>query len=426
MRNFAISRLKWQVYLPVALSLVLGLWGIDRVGFGGDEQQTAYALDYLPWRLWEAPLLPYYGVMWVWSFGSNLVTDFWLRLASVVAMAGAVGFTAATVDRLSNRRAALFAGVSLALSPLINQYAHEVRVYALAALLAAAATWLLIRAATGSDRRWWWAYAATLALLGVIAPFAYAVVPAHFIVIWTDAERRNARRPWLLAVLSNVPIVIAAAVMSKVFGSMHAWLAPPSMADFFLDLPTIALLTTYGFVLIALSLLTKPGARWAFGVFAGMASLWVLSQGPSSFWLERSFTPIAPLLAIAASFTVARLTPIRLVASMLVLVLASWSFLVDMRQPGSRGLDPRMLASIIDENAKPGDTINTAINDWLAWGVRRYSSDPNQFRFDQSGERIWVLDSRVQCKRLNEFLLPPDGKLVLCESLGPGWNQALG
>jgi hypothetical protein len=80
---------------------------------------------------------------------------------------------------------------------------------------------------------------------------------------------------------------------------------------------------------------------------------------------------------------------------------------------------------MVDDRAQPGDVINTAINDWFAWGVARYSPRANEYKYAPSSSgRAWVLDKDVPCTRLEEYQVPGgDSLLVLCASLPAGWEN---
>lgn len=417
--------LPWHVVVPVVLSLSLGLWGIDSLGLWDDEQQTALAIPQLLWRTWEAPLLPYYAAMWVWTLGGHLMSDLWLRLPSVIAMAGAVAFTSSASQRVGSRRAAMLAGSSLALMPSIARYAQEVRVYAFATLLAAGATWALVNGATDRRVRWWVLYAALLTGIGVMAPFAFAIVPAHAVVMASHPRWRRSVRPWLLACAATVPVLLVGAYLAYRFGSMHAWLDKPSVWAYFTDVPGIALTPAYGAALLALGVMTRRGLIWLASLLIGMGALWIVSQGPAVFWLQRSFLPLAPLLAIAAGFAAARLSRIQFLALAALLAILAAPSLIDERQPGARGLDAPTFAAIIDREGEVGDTINTAVNSWLSWGVQRYSMRADSYRYAPSSSgRAWVLDSGVSCERLAQFDVPPRGTLVLCASLPADWEKS--
>lgn len=420
------QRLPTYALGPAVLCLAIGLWGIDEVGLWDDERHTLFAIPQILWRLWEAPLIPYYASMWIWTGGGAVSSDAWLRFSSVLAMTGAVFLTSVTAKRLGGRRVGLLAGLTLALMPSATRYAQEARVYAFATLLAALATWLVVRGAQGGGRRWWVAYALTLVTIGVLAPFAYAIVPAHGFLILQKSEWRPHLRAWAAAGLTNIPILIIAALLSARFGpNLRDWLAKPTLTDLVTDIPDIAGSLAVGVVLVALSIATRTGTRWLVATAIGMAALWLVSIGPASFWLTRSFLPLAPVLAVAASFIAVRLSLPRFLTLTALLGLLVWPSLQADRQPGSRGLDPRQLAGLVDSRAEAGDVVNTAISDWLAWGVSRYSSQPDVYQYAPSSTgRAWVLDKDVPCVRLEEYTVPGgDSLLVLCQRLPEGWEN---
>jgi mannosyltransferase len=423
-QKWDLARLPWHIFIPVGLCLAIGVWGIDSAALWTDERETLFASSYPPAHMWEAPLVPYYFVMFAWTLTGDIASDAWLRLSSVVAMAVAVGFTTITATRVGSRRVALTAGLVMVLMPGVARYAQEARVYALATLLVALATYLLVIATQRTEKRWWVAYAVSLALVGVFAPFAYAVIPAHGVLLITDRTRRPPWRPWLIACAANLPVLAGVTYLAAHYGSMHDWLPAPGFSDLPTSVPLIALDVTYGFVLVAWALLSRHGCQWLAATAAGVLALWLLSLGPTSFWTQRSLVPLAPLLAVAAAFALGKLAWPQLVAAMTLLAVISWPFLVDQRQPGARGLDGKAMAEVIAANGRPGDVINTAINDWLSWSVQHYLPGDNRFTYAPSSTgRAWVLDSGVPCERLAEYQIPPEGVLVLCASLPDGWQD---
>lgn len=419
-----LADLPWEIVGPLLLSLALGLWGLTSAGLWIDERDTLLAADYPLWRLWELPLLPFYGVMWAWTLGGSIDSDFWLRLPSVIAMALAVGITALAARRLAGRRGALIAGVAMALAPSVSRYSQEARVYAFATLLTAAATWLLLVAFDKRQRRWWVGYGIALISIGIMAPFALSIVVGHTLIALSSKGHRQSIRSWIFSCAAVVPVVILDLYLFSRFGFMHQWAAPPVPLDLVNGLFFMVGSMAFAAALIAWSLLNRQGSWWLAASAAAVASVWLISIGPSSFWQERSLVPLVPLLAVAGAVSLARFGWPAAGIGILLLAVISLPILDGQRQPGARGLDPQAIARIIDENGQPGDVINTAINNWLSWGIEHYLPGDPRFSFAESAPgRAWVLDDAVPCVRLAEYQVPPEGLLVLCESLPVGWED---
>lgn len=416
----------WHVIVPSALTVVMGVWGLESTTLWFDEQMTLFASSWPLYHLWEAPLVPYYFLMYAWTFTGDFAPDWWLRLSSVVTMSLAVGFTAAASRRLVGRRAALGAGITLALMPGVTRYAQEARVYALAVMLVAFSTWILLRVVARPTRRLWLVYALSLASIGIFAPFAYAVVPAHAVVVWLDPRFRPYRRSWILASATNIPLLVALIVLVERYSEMHNWVPAPTTLDLLTSLPQIAMSTAVGVVVLLVALTNRDGVRWVIAAAAGMFSLWLISFGPSSFWIDRSFIALAPILAIAVGFGYERMRSwLMVLVIVLILGFALPSYLAD-REPDARGLNAHRITEIIDQHGKSGDVVSTAINYGLSWTVQHYMPGDERFSFaPYSDGRIWVADTRVECERLGEFPISDQWSLVLCASLPEGWETTL-
>jgi mannosyltransferase len=429
---------RWALLsLPTLASVVLGIWGLDSVALWNDEIFTARAigngLTGIYWQLWEAPLVPYYLLEWLWTGGGAIGGDFWLRASSVLCMAIAVALTTRIGLLLGGTRVALAAGLLLVATPSVDRYAQEARGYALATALVALATALLVQLAERAPSRLLWvSYSACLLAMGVVAPYALVVVPSHLVLLVSDRRWRPTLRGWWKSLLPLVLVVAVGAVAVARFSGLHEWAPPPSATQ----LPASLLwvfqgdwggvrAALFGAVLVVLAVVSRTGIRWVAGAVTGVVSVFLVSLGPMSWWIPRTVVPLSVLMAVGAALAFARMRGWLMAGILVAIAILVVPAFAESRQPGARGLDVHAAVRVIDANGRPGDVVNTAVNDLLSWGVQRYSNRPGDFTYapDASG-RAWVLDDGVVCSRVGEWSVPPDGTLVLCSPLPAGWEDA--
>lgn len=195
--------------VPLVAALAIGLAGVWRPGLWEDEAVTWSAATRPVDQLMELVqrkdlvLLPYYLFVHYWAEVST--SEWWLRLPSVLAAAGAVGLTAALGRRVYSARAGLLAGLVLAIVPTFSRYAQEARPYALVMLLAVLSSWLLLVALDTGGAGRWALYSLSLVALGLAHLLALLLVLAHGAEVITRTSRSNAPGalgPWLAATLA--------------------------------------------------------------------------------------------------------------------------------------------------------------------------------------------------------------------------------
>jgi mannosyltransferase len=229
----------WAWFLPPALMLALGLWGISGASYWRDEAATMTAVqrpfgDLL--RMMghvDAVHGVYYMIMWavVRLGGTGEVVT---RLPSVLAMAGAAAAVAALGRRLVSPGAGLAAGLLFAVLPQVSLYAQDAREYAFITALAATGSYLLVRAMTtaGPRRGWMAGYAVCLGVMGLLNVFSLLLVGAHAITValaWRRAGRSLAVA-WLGGAAGA--FVIASPVLALGFAQRGTlgWLTTPQLA----------------------------------------------------------------------------------------------------------------------------------------------------------------------------------------------------
>lgn len=156
------KRIPWFVIAPVVVSFTLGIWGIQSTTLWFDEVMTLFAASWPLYHMWEAPLVPYYFLMYGWTLTGDFTPDWWLRLSSVVFTAVSVGVTAKAASLLGDKRMGFVAGTVLALMPGVTRYAQEARVYSFAMLLVAISTLIFIYASKSRRKGPWIMYSLSL------------------------------------------------------------------------------------------------------------------------------------------------------------------------------------------------------------------------------------------------------------------------
>ena len=154
----------------------------------------------------------YYAVAWVWArvFGYS---EFALRSLSAVAGILTVGVVYAICRRLTGRRAAVIAGLLVALSPLLIWYSQEARSYALAALFATSSLLCFVALLDSPKRGWLAAWTITSAL----------GLATHYFVVFVVAPELV----WLLWRRRHQAVLIACAIV----GVVGAALVPLALAQ---------------------------------------------------------------------------------------------------------------------------------------------------------------------------------------------------
>jgi mannosyltransferase len=236
-------------YAPVgvaaAVMAVLGIWGLARdSSMGNDEVATRWAallsLRDLAHLLNTVDAVHglYYLIMHVWvAVGSSPAV---LRIPSVIAMVAAVALTAILARRLTGSGwAALFAGLIMALTPVITYYAQTARSYAMVVTCVLAATLALLHAldaeVTGASgpvvARRWVLYGALVTLGGYLNELSLLVLAAHGVTVLLARYGRRVLPHWIAAAVTGAVLVLPLVIISiRENGAVH-WITRPGLAD---------------------------------------------------------------------------------------------------------------------------------------------------------------------------------------------------
>ncbi|WP_376697881.1 glycosyltransferase family 39 protein [Streptomyces eurocidicus] len=223
------------VVTPVAVMLVLGLWGLDRGTMWRDESATfQIARRSLP-EIWHAlgTVDAVHGLYYLLMHAVLAVRDdeIALRLPSVAASAATVALVAALGCRLARPRVGLWAGLLYATTPFVSHYAQEARSYAMVAAGAALATWLLVRAVERGSPGRWAGYGAVVAGTALLHEFAILLAAAHAVTLLVSRVPWRTWRAWACAVAGCCLALLPLAVVSRAQSAQVSWIRTPGRRE---------------------------------------------------------------------------------------------------------------------------------------------------------------------------------------------------
>ena len=233
------------VIIAAATMAVLGLWGLARdSSMGNDEVATRWAA-LLPLRQ-LAHLLNtvdavhgfYYLLMHAWVVvGSSPAV---LRIPSVLAMIVAVALTVILAQRLTGSGwSGLFAGLVMALTPVITFYTQTARSYAMVVACVVASTLALLSAlkaeaagATGARAaRRWALYAALVIIGGYLNEMSLLVLAAHAVTVLLARYGLRVLGHWAAAAATAAVLVLPLVVISNREQGAVQWITRPGLTD---------------------------------------------------------------------------------------------------------------------------------------------------------------------------------------------------
>jgi uncharacterized protein (DUF2141 family) len=323
------------------------------------------------------------GVMAI--FGNSVWA---LRLPSVLGAIGLVSLGAGPVRRLlRNRTALIYAGVVL-FTPVVLIYAHEARMYSLAAFCVTASVLYGYLAVKTNRRSDWVVFG--LASLAAAYLHYYGLMAAFFmhvlIFLWLLFKKREYLRsylltgaavtvgylPWLVFFYRQVTMVNKGFWIGAVTwqGILNAMLQPFAYKDAFPpSVPAMAIVLVFSAILIVVGLVIaklKAGDEWAFGLFAlavllcSFISPILISLVSNPIFLARYITVLDGLFLLLLSLGISLLPRKWLqVAAFGLFALANVS---TMRDVYTQYFNPPMnqAADYLKNEIRPGDPIVTS------------------------------------------------------------------
>jgi hypothetical protein len=141
-----------------------------------------------------------------------------------------------------------------------------------------------------------------------------------------------------------------------------------------------------------------------------------------NWWTARAFIPLAAILCVGAGLALARTDWARVLVVTGILAVISLPAHREVREPDSRGIDPRELAAILERHGEAGDTLLVARPDDpadpLGWAARRYLGQDARFRTSAApgSQRWWTIEAEPECAPIRSWTLRGGGTLTLCGS----------
>ncbi|TJZ52215.1 hypothetical protein FCH28_19905 [Streptomyces piniterrae] len=369
--------------------LLLGAWGIRRQGaVWRDEAVTLDMAHRALADLWPTLMHVdvvhglYYALMHCWfvvydASPCGVLGDvIGLRLPSVAAMTAAAAGIALLGQRLAGRRAGLFAGVTFALIPVVQQYAQEGRSYAMVCALVVWSTYLLVVAAARPRRKLWAGYTALMLSACLLHEFAALALPAHGAAVILARLPRPVRRSWALASVGVLAGLAPLAVFSTRQSAQIGWLMWPDP----IQLLTFAVLAVLGVVCARVPVLphalsageappSGPIGLRALGVpllLLPTLLLFLLSYAEPAYVDRYVLYYVAGFALLAGAALGRLLRPVgergqtrgrrlRRTAALVLVVAALLPVNVHLRSPDSRVDDATAVAQAVGEVAEAGD-----------------------------------------------------------------------
>ena len=429
------SRVPWAA--PALLTLALGFYQIGRPELWRDELASwSFAIRPVPGliataRSTGATQLAYYLMLhfWIAAFGDSADA---MRSLTVLAMTGAAVCVTLVGRKLAGPRAGLASGVLFALVPSVSRFAQEVRFYALEVLVATLATLLLLRALERPSWRRWLAYSACLAFLGYIDLVALCVIAGHAAgaaLRWR--QDRDRRQLWFIPAAAAG---LAACVPLAVIGWGQAqdqvgWIPRPGLdlSSFSFFARNLFYSTSVAAALIVLAVLAWAVARReaAFATAIAVvpvAVVWLVSQGPHSYFFPRYLLLTVGAWAILAGICLSRLDVRIAVAALLVIAVLGAGDQQVIRSAGAHSwpsypvgsggsyLDYAGAAAVIARQARAGDgivyqfkgkarpmLIGTGVEYYLGRDLRPGVPLPRELFIQETAEQAGTLYA-VECR----------------------------
>ena len=334
---------------PTLLTLLFGCYQIGRPELWADELWSwSFAADPVhelvvsasrsnPAELGYDLALHY----WMAAFGDSVVA---MRMLPVLAMAGAAACVTLAGRRLAGARAGLLAGLVFALVPSVSRFAQEVRFYAPAVLAVALATLLLLRALDEPSVGRWAAYGGCLAVIGYLDVVALSLVVGHAagaaLRWWQDRDARLLGFAAAAAAGLAACVPLVALSLTKA-GMQVFWIPRPGLDAYAFGSFARILFFSTSVAAAVIILGVLAWSAWRAAAFATavavlpVATVWLLSQGPHSYFVGRYLLFTVGAWAILAGIALSRLDG-RL-AAVAVLVIAAFGAGDQqvIRQPGA-------------------------------------------------------------------------------------------
>lgn len=423
-----------HVISAAALTLLAVGRGVTALPLSHDEYYTLYVMERgLGSQIGDLPLLPFYTLEWIATFGGSWTSDLGLRALSLVAVVSVAISVAATAFRLGGRVSGYVAGGLVAFTAAFQQYGQTARPYAVGAALTALSTYLLVRAMASPRRKIWFiSYFVALLTAGVVMPQSLAVLVAQGAYVIAAGRRREVLIPWLVTLgVLLVPIAGGLLLLRYgPYGAMHAWLPSPpldQLASIFLRVSDATVVPTgataaFGFGMVVVGLMSSKGRVFVFGAALAAGVIWLVSTQGTSFWLGGSFLSLLAFVTLAAGLTLGEVSWRSRTAVLVAFVMVALPAYTSVRLPRVGEADTRAVAEIIEANKHRSSTVFGSSSDAysIARAYERYGNQSVQLIETRSpATTFWSLYENDRCTPVMSWPVGGDIDLKLCL----GWTE---
>lgn len=359
----------WAALLTLAVTAFRGgtpqLWRDELASWNAASRDTGELLEMLGHV--DAVSGLYYLLLhgWVALFGDSAAM---LRLPSALAMAATAALVVLTARALFDRRTAVFAGLLFALLPVVTRYGTEARSYAFVVLAVSAATWLLLRALRRPGPARWAAYAVAVAAAGLLHMVALLFLLPHALIValrwWGDRRGRTALSFAVAAAAGLLPVIPLVLLGRAQVGRQISWIKTPRMRDIagLWDNLFASPLVSLGIAALALLPLAwsrgrRPAVELLLLGAAPIAAVYLVSQGSTSYFIDRYVLFTVPAWVLLAAAGLAALKPRAAgTAGLAALILLGVPDQRHLRtEQAKETSDGRAAAGIIAQGYRPGD-----------------------------------------------------------------------
>lgn len=359
----------WAALLTLAVTAFRGgtpqLWRDELASWNAASRSTGELLAMLGHV--DAVSGLYYLLLhgWVSVFGDSAAM---LRLPSALAMAGSAALVVLTARALFDRRTAVFAGLLFALLPVVTRYGTEARSYAFVVLAVSAATWLLLRALERPRPGRWAGYAVAVAAAGLLHMVALLFLLPHAMVValrwWRDRRGRTLLSFVLAAAAGLLPVIPLVLLGRQQVGRQISWIKTPRLRDIaglwdnLFASPLVALgIAALALLPLAWSRGRRPAVELMLLGAVPIVAVYVVSQGSTSYFIDRYVLFTVPAWAVLAAAGLAALKPRAAgAAGLAALVLLGVPDQRHLRtEQAKETSDGRAAARVIAQGYRPGD-----------------------------------------------------------------------
>ena len=328
------TRSRWAAvarWLPVvivaAVMAALGVWGLARQGaMGNDEVASRWAAMLSLGQLFhllshlDAVHGLYYLLLHCWiAVGS---TPEIIRIPSVIFMTAAAGLLVILARRLTGSAwAGLFAGLIMALDPVISYYAQTARSYAMVFCCVVAATLALVRALEAEDdsesgeglerrlRSRWITYAALITLGGYLNELSLLVLAAHAVTVLLTRYGWRTVKHWFVSGAAGAILVLPVVALSIREGAADSGATRADLHDMeilFHDYFGATILVAVGMLVLAVFAVLPAPALPAIRIWRPDPA--AAAEAASAWWKRGGFclpSVAVPLLVLPSFLLVA-------------------------------------------------------------------------------------------------------------------------